>query len=250
MTKNIVKATLENQELDNTNLLYVAFTRAVDELYAISSFPKKASLDSHNEIMRSFLETNKIWNKEKLNYSWGTKSFKKVLTETKTVLNKGFKTTQMNFEPKRSYVDEKINFGLYFHEFMAKIKKRSDYNREKTDLDLNQVINKETKNQILSISKKIVTSRTIKKHFSPEVRALCEKEIFSSDGRIFKPDRIVFDKNQVATIIDYKTGQKSRKDVLQIENYKKLLQKMGFKVRETVLVYVNNQHNDIDIVVS
>ena len=34
---------------------------------------------------------------------------------------------------------------------MAKIKKRSDYNREKTDLDLNQAINKEIKNQILSM---------------------------------------------------------------------------------------------------
>ena len=249
MTKNIVETTLENQELDNTNLLYVAFTRAVDELYTISSFPKKASIDSHNEIMRFFLETNKIWNKEKLNYSWGTKSFKKVLTETKTVLNKGFKTTQMNFEPKRSYVDEKINFGLYFHEFMAKIKKRSDYNREKTNLDLNQAINKEIKNQILSISKKIVTSPSIKKYFSPEFRVLCEKEIFSSDGQIFKPDRIVFDKNQYATIIDYKTGQKSRKDVLQIEKYKKLLKKMGYKVRETVLVYINNQYNDVKIVV-
>ncbi|RZP06298.1 MAG: hypothetical protein EVA42_03905 [Flavobacteriales bacterium] len=249
LTKNMVETTLENQELDNTNLLYVAFTRAVDELYTISSFPKKASLNSHNEITRSFLETNKIWNEEKLNYSWGTKTVKKSQTKTKTVLNKGFQTTQMKFEPKRSYVDEKINFGLYFHEFMGKIKKRSDYNREKTDLDLNQTINKEIKNQILSISKKIVTSPSIKKHFSPELRVLCEKEIFSNDGRIFKPDRIVFDKNQVATVIDYKTGQKSRRDVLQIENYKKLLQKMGYKVRETILVYVNNQYNDIEIVV-
>ena len=118
------------------------------------------------------------------------------------------------------------------------------------ELNFGNTINKETKNQILSISKKIITSPSIKKHFSSELRVLCEKEIFSNDGGIFKPDRIVFDKNQVATIIDYKTGQKSRKDVLQIENYKKLLQKMGFKVRETVLVYVNKQHNDIDIVVS
>ena len=73
LTKKIVETTLENQELDNTNLLYVAFTRAADELYTISSFPKKASIDSHNEIMRSFLETNKIWNKEKIKLFVGNK---------------------------------------------------------------------------------------------------------------------------------------------------------------------------------
>ena len=64
------------------------------------------------------------------------------------------------------------------------------------------------------------------------------------------PIELFLTKNQYATIIDYKTGQKSRKDVLQIEKYKKKTsQKMGYKVRETVLVYVNNQHNDVKIVV-
>ena len=56
--------------------------------------------------------------------------------------------------------------------------------------------------------------------------------------------------NDILSVDSHDQESVVRKDVLQIENYKKLLQKMGFKVRETVLVYVNNQHNDIDIVVS
>jgi ATP-dependent exoDNAse (exonuclease V) beta subunit len=50
-----------NEELDNLNLLYVALTRAVDELHLISEYPKTKSINSHNQIIRAFLEDSGEW---------------------------------------------------------------------------------------------------------------------------------------------------------------------------------------------
>ena len=76
---------IENQEFDNLNLLYVAFTRAEDELHVISVNPKKGSLASHSEIIRFFLEKNKKWKNNNSSYCWGEKTTKKRIKPIKNL---------------------------------------------------------------------------------------------------------------------------------------------------------------------
>jgi len=45
----------KEEELDNINVLYVALTRAIKEMYIISSFPEKTLNNSHNEILKQFI---------------------------------------------------------------------------------------------------------------------------------------------------------------------------------------------------
>ena len=71
--EGIYKKIRREEELDNANILYVALTRVINEMYIVSTLPKKASLLSHNEALRSFLESSGRWEKEKLLYSWGKK---------------------------------------------------------------------------------------------------------------------------------------------------------------------------------
>ena len=59
-------------------------------------------------------------------------------------------------------------------------------------------------------------------------------------NKIIKPDRLVFLEPNRVVIIDYKTGEKTKKDKQQILKYQKTLEKMGYKVEASILVYVNN----------
>ena len=57
----------------------------------------------------------------------------------------------------------------------------------------------------------------------------------------------MFDKNQKATIIDYKTGEPRKSDLRQVEKYKLTLQKMGINVEKALLVYVGSSIEVISV---
>ena len=50
----------------------------------------------------------------------------------------------------------------------------------------------------------------------------------------------MLDKNQKATIIDYKTGEPRKSDLTQIREYKIALKKMNINVEKALLVYVGS----------
>ena len=80
----------------------------------------------------------------------------------------------------------------------------------------------------------------IKPYFAHGLRVKNEKEIILSNGRILRPDRLIFKKNEV-TIIDYKTGQENKTHEEQILEYKTEIEKMGYWVKECILIYINDE---------
>ena len=88
------------EELDNLNLLYVVLTRAVAELYLISEYPKSQSINSHNEIIRSFLESSEKWRDDVNRYSWGKTEIKeKGKKEDSTTFLTAFETKHIQPKP-------------------------------------------------------------------------------------------------------------------------------------------------------
>ena len=235
-----------NEELDNLNLLYVALTRAVDELHLISEYPKTKSINSHNQIIRAFLEGSGEWKDDLDKFNWGKPVHKEKTKKTeRTPCFKGYETRFFQPIPDTKFLNEKIVFGNVFHEFMSNIEFETDYIKEKNELMLSKSVDKSIKNKVIKLSKSVIDHPDLKEYFSKSNLVYCEQEIFSDFNKIIKPDRLVFlDSNRVV-VIDYKTGEKSTKDQKQILKYQKTLKKMGFKIEASVLVYVENS---IDIV--
>ena len=230
-----------NEELDNLNLLYVTLTRAVDELHLISEYPKLKSINSHKEIMRSFLEDLTAWKEDLKKYSWGEAIIKdKTEKSDSAPFFNGFKTKYVQLKPDTKFLNEKIIFGNVFHEFMSKIEFESDYNKEKNELKLSRSVDKSIKKRVFKLSKKIIEHPDLKEYFSKNNSVFCEQEIFIESKKIIKPDRLVFLELNRVVIIDYKTGEKIKKDQQQILKYQKTLDKMGYKVEASFLVYIEN----------
>ena len=238
---------IENQEFDNLNLLYVAFTRAEDELHVISVNPKKGSLASHSEIIRFFLEKNKKWTNTNSSYYWGEKATKKRIKPIKNQQQINFEAKTISKEYQAVYSDDKIRFGKLFHDFMSQIVNESEYKKATLKLKARNDIDQELKEKILILSKKTIYNKDLKRSFSNKINAVCEKEIFSNKKSII-PDRIAFLNKKEVIIIDYKTGTKQKKDTQQIGLYKETLTEMGYTVLETILVYLNPSNLSLELV--
>ena len=81
----------------------------------------------------------------------------------------------------------------------------------------------------------------LKHFFEPGNKVFTEREIYLPSGETYIPDRVVFFDEKEIGILDYKTGFVSSQHQLQIENYKNLLQEMGYRVTKYYLVYINEQ---------
>jgi hypothetical protein len=86
----------------------------------------------------------------------------------------------------------------------------------------------------------VLKSVEMKPYFAQGLKVKNEEEILLNGGNILRPDRLVFDGNEV-TIIDYKTGRANNTHKEQILEYKTEIENMGYKVKECVLTYINDE---------
>ena len=128
---------------------------------------------------------------------------------------------------------------------MSNIQFENDYINEKNQLKLSKSVNKSIKNEVIKLSKTVIEHPDLKEYFSTNNSVYCEQEIFTESNKIIKPDRLVFLSSNRVVIMDYKTGEKNKKDEKQILKYQKTLINMGYELEASILVYVEKS---IDIV--
>ena len=80
------------------------------------------------------------------------------------------------------------------------------------------------------ISSQVMNNPQIAAWFALGNKVLNESSVlnYSADGKIsYRPDRVIINGDKV-TVVDYKFGGESGKDIKQIESYIALLKKMGY----------------------
>ena len=71
-----------------------------------------------------------------------------------------------------------------------------------------------------------------------EGKHIIEKEIITSSGESYRPDRIIKHKGN-SYLIDFKTGEEKSKDQKQIQNYANLLLELKLSNIKSYLVYTD-----------
>lgn len=77
--------------------------------------------------------------------------------------------------------------------------------------------------------------------FSTELKVLPEQEILIPQIGIKRPDRILIDSNNNVVIIDYKTGAEKEDHKQQLIEYAYLIEKIGYKILELWILYIDNK---------
>lgn len=251
----------EDNLLDNINVLYVALTRAEEQLYIIAEEIKISSKGKYpNKIAAFFVEflnQNQLYNSEILEYEFGSPKRVSVFEnkENNTQLIQSLNET-LPFEnikiAKRDALmwgtpqQNAIEYGNTIHEILSYIEYPTDIENAIEKAVLNGLITVENKIEIQKTISEIIFDPNLKEFFPISGKILNEQIILKNNEIACKPDRIVL-QNKNAYLLDYKTGDQLPKHVIQINYYKTVLEEMGYQVLEKKLVYISNQIQTISV---
>ena len=245
----------QEELLDDINILYVAMTRAEEQLYIISgivSRNKDGILPSNTaSFFIKFLEEKNQFNEAKLEYEFGSadklseteesKDETEIIPQLATTLNqKNIKIAQRESLMWNTKQQKAIEYGNILHEILSFIKTKDDIDLAITKAIENGLIVSSQKEDVLKTIYEIVNHQDLSLFFSNEHKILNEKTIIQKEGNLVIPDRMVLTKVNEIYLLDYKTGTHQTKYQLQLENYQKAIEKMGFKVTKKALVYIGD----------
>ena len=230
--------------LDQINLLYVAYTRAENELYIYSKHNAKGG--QIEKLIKETCESNEAYNSDKFCLEFGEKEMqnKIELTYNSTLLNevKLAKTSNLSFSYqaplvwKTSSPKEHTEYGNLLHSALAKINYKANIDNVVqfvyNDLSISNNLKKRIKNDIDRLFK----IKQFSSFFTEEFKVKVETEIIDNKGFIHIPDRIIFN-DKKTIVIDYKTGTERKKYKKQVLEYGKLLSEMGYKNIDLYLIY-------------
>ncbi len=242
----------ENQEqvLDNINLLYVAFTRAIERLHIIVATSGVNTQKNVSTWIKNFLAEH-YQSTSGDTYEIGTAVPK---LSKKTNLNiAGFKLEPLKFNTSKSLVRIKAAYlkntdaaqeakqqGIAMHWILSKIKTSADIDQAIADAILEGIINKTTMGDLKTKLLSIVTHPKLAGGFQIGTVNKMEAELITQNGELLRPDRVIFDSDSTL-LIDYKTGKENNSVYFkQLNKYEAALISMGYKNIRKVLVYIDD----------
>jgi len=243
-------------ELDNINLLYVALTRPIEHLYIITKVDVNSkgviNPNTYSGLFMQYLSCQQLYSDTQNTYDFGTP--KKILDKkneiTQTIKHQEFISTakenhNIKIVTNAGYLwdtsqKEAIEKGNLIHNIMSHIKTENDIDFVITDFISSGTINSVQANNLKHTLKQIVEHPDLKEYYNSELTIYNERDIISIDGSILRPDRLVINSKNEASIIDYKTGLQNTKYKEQLQDYQDILEEMDFQVTHKILIYINN----------
>lgn len=244
------------QELDNINLLYVTLTRAIEQLYIISTNETISKGDistkKYSGLFINYLQNIGVWNDSESNFSFGNS---KKISENKTVskentiqqefISTSKETHNIKVVTKSGFLwdtnqKEAIEKGNLIHDIMSKIKIKDDIDFAMDDFITDSTINLQQAEVLKQLVYQLVNHPELVTYFSSNNTIYNERDIITKEGIILRPDRVVVNSTNDAVIIDYKTGFEDKKHAQQLQSYQDVLLEMNIHVKKKILVYIND----------
>jgi ATP-dependent exoDNAse (exonuclease V) beta subunit len=243
---------LENQErtLDNINKLYVAFTRAVDELHIISSISTGDKRQTVDHWLRPFINTTSLLKQNQEHYELGEPTkpehTSKGITDIIELRSLDISSELRSVKIKGSFLsgselsEGAKQKGIVMHYVLSKIKHAGDIDDALLNAVLSGLISIAEQEDYKKTILQLIQTKELEAYFDPSKKIYTEKEILMDTGEVLRPDRIVISENETC-IIDYKTGKENTsKYGQQMKDYEWALEKMGYQNIKKLLVYIEN----------
>ncbi len=249
--------------MDSINMLYVAFTRAVNELYIYSTIYEennKSEIKSIGDLLyktvsdriehnyddkRDYIKLNNYFDEKENTFILDTEHSKYYLEKGKKTEKENIQTVSLNFYPNYDWtqklaihresddfyiesieeIHEKVNYGTMMHKIISQIITLEDIEKETDEIFFAGYITLEQKKELIEKIKEIINRENVKPWFRKNIEVITEKAIIDQNGDLKIPDRIIIEK-ELITVIDFKFGKEQTEHISQITEYKNLLQKM------------------------
>ncbi|HEX8270409.1 MAG TPA: UvrD-helicase domain-containing protein [Flavobacterium sp.] len=258
----LYKMKKQEELLDNINVLYVALTRAEEQLYIISGM----NLTSKGEICQNnmstffinFLEERGCFDTNISEYTFGlpikvsvqsTRSeLPAVIPTLADILDPGdIKIAQRESLMWGTKQQDAIEYGNIIHEILSFIQTKDDVDLALSKAIENGLIAADDKETVRKTVQEIITHPELGCYYAAGNKILNEQTIIQIDGSPIKPDRMVLAAHKEVYLLDYKTGSHIQKYQQQLQNYQDSIEKMGFRVTKKALVYIGDKVNVVNL---
>ena len=240
--------------VDNINLLYVALTRAKEELYAF--IPSNATENSSGKLLWNAVADHVTTNieSERQVAEYGTKVIHSCNTystesDTTNVLIDSYPTTIAKMQlslPQQRYFEEQTtahaarNMGILMHSILCEATDFADVKiRIKQACDAG-TISIEQHKELLTIMERELNREQVRTWFEEWDEVRNENDIIGNHiVGTRRPDRVMIKDNK-AVVVDYKFGsEKLQSHQTQVKNYMSLLSEMGYAKIEGYIWYLS-----------
>ncbi len=255
----------QEELLDNINVLYVALTRAEEQLYIVSSKNISRAGELQNNMSKFFLEfliKRGLYTDESFSYDFGVpvkisqpidKNAGAVDHINKTIQSvahlmdfKSIKIAQREALMWDSDSQKAIEYGNILHQIMSYIYTAKDIDGALSkSLEMGLI----TESQRLSFKylvEDIVFHPDLEPYFAENGLVFNERTIFSATFKNIKPDRVTVRGNK-AYLLDYKTGKNEDAHIKQVHEYQLALEDMGYEVAKKIILYTGANINMVHL---
>lgn len=251
----------EKSLLDEINVLYVALTRPEDRLYLSLDLPSQNSKSVNMASLMSgfFISEGKDVLPDETITQKGAISKKIISHEPESQVDAHEGLVSESWRKKiviASQTDELEDvslgrlegryWGELMHSTLARIEKCSDMNEVISRLRSEALLSSKQIDQLESTLAEVLAHPKLKKMFSGEGTVYTEHDLVTSQGEVFRPDRVEV-KNNRASLVEYKTGQKKKEHLDQVQKYADILQDTGFEIESKLLVYLDDSPEVVEL---
>ncbi len=252
----------QEELLDNINILYVALTRAEEQLYIISGMNLTAKGEICENNMSTFfinyLEMTGKFDTSKFDYEFGSPI--KISENEKISQNPpSFPVVLSTLDPNNIRIaqreslmwgtlqQEAIEYGNVVHEILSFINVESDIETAFQKALETGLISADQIEDVRTTIIQIISHPELSVFFDKDVKVLNERTIIRKFATPIKPDRIVVNSQNEVYLLDYKTGLHNPKYLQQLQTYEDAIVDMGFKVLKKALVYIGKSVNVVNL---
>ena len=249
--KKIYNQKKQEDLLDIINVLYVALTRAEEQLHVISAMNIKRDGSLPNNLSSFFIDflqdkgfdqTNAIYEfgqAKKISTDTKTEKITQVIPQLSSTLNpKSIKIAQRESIMWNTKQQNAIEYGNTIHEILSFVKTKDDIDVAITKAIENGLMIFTQKEEVTKTIHEIVNHYDLIDFYAQGNKVLNEQTIIQKEGNLVKPDRMVLNANNEIYLLDYKTGSHLPKYKAQLENYQNAIESIGFKVAKKSIVYI------------
>ena len=261
-----------NMIVDSLNLLYVALTRAVDELHIYCPKPrenkKEIKISSVADLLYyTIMDESANGNTDIVNLKdyYNDKTSTLLMDGNHKLKLDGFRAGEKEFKLKpfrntpwedklavlshsseffiqnSPFLQERINHGLLMHDVMSRIEYSEDSSEALQDMIYQGRITEAQRTELTKLLNEAFGIPQVKRWFSHEWKQVInERALLTTNGDIRIPDRVLVGDTETV-VIDFKFGKARDEYRDQIKEYASLLQSMHYPNVKAYLYYVEDK---------
>ena len=246
---------INNLEMENINIFYVALTRAAQELFIVSEDDRikggGIKLNTFSGLFMSFIKQTKNLDIESnTEYNWGKpSSSKQEVDRNDNIQNKELKFHSPSPDLNLNLVttagklwnkelEEALDKGNIIHSILSKIERKEDSEFSISKHLEDGYIGRNEEIYYKELVNLILSHEDLSEYFKGDYEVWNEKDIYFQN-KLLRPDRVNL-KGKDTFLIDYKTGTPQNQHKHQINEYAEALSSLKYNVKKKLLVYINN----------